>query len=39
VKLDIEENDLYKRYTATELKQLQDVDIYFKKILDGNLVV
>ena len=33
VKLDTEENDTYKWYTFEEIKNLDDLDIYFKKLL------
>lgn len=33
VELDIEENDMYKWYTFAEIKNLDDLDIYFKELL------
>lgn len=33
VKLDIEENDRYKWYSFEEIKNLENLDIYFKKLL------
>ena len=35
VVLDTEENDLYKWYSAEELKKLGGVDVYFKELLDN----
>ncbi len=34
VKLDGEEHDMYKWYSFEELKQLEDLDVYFKELLD-----
>lgn len=34
VELDTKENDLYKWYSWEELKRLDDVDIYFKELLN-----
>ncbi len=35
VKLDKKENDSYKWYTWEELQRLEDVDIYFKELLNN----
>ena len=38
IRLDESENDQYKWYSAEELKQIDDLDIYFKELLDNNLI-
>lgn len=38
IKLDESENDMYKWYSAEELKDLEDMDIYFKKLLNNNYI-
>jgi 8-oxo-dGTP diphosphatase len=37
--LDTNENDIYRWFTKEELMHLDDVDIYFKELLDEGLVV
>ena len=36
--LDTEENDMFKWYTFDELKSLDDLDIYFKELLNNELL-
>lgn len=38
IKLDEAENDMYKWYSADELKQIEDMDIYFKELLNQEIV-
>jgi len=38
IKLDKSENDSFTWYTMPELKKARDVDIYFKELLDNNLI-
>ncbi|MDP2812100.1 MAG: NUDIX hydrolase [bacterium] len=38
IKVDKSENDSYKWYSAQELKNIDDLDIYFKELLDKNLI-
>lgn len=38
IKLDESENDMYHWYSADELKQISDMDIYFKELLDNNYI-
>jgi ADP-ribose pyrophosphatase YjhB (NUDIX family) len=38
IKLDKSENDMHQWLTIDELKKIKDVDIYFKELLDNNLV-
>jgi len=38
ITLDKTENDMYKWYTMGELKNLEDIDIYFKELLDNNSI-
>lgn len=38
IKLDESENDKYQWYSAEELKNLDDIDIYFKELLDKNII-
>jgi ADP-ribose pyrophosphatase YjhB (NUDIX family) len=38
IKLDESENDQYKWHTIEELKQITDLDIYFKELLDNNQI-
>lgn len=37
IKLDITENDAYKWYDRKELENLEDVNIYFKELINGNV--
>ncbi|MFA6466483.1 MAG: NUDIX hydrolase [Patescibacteria group bacterium] len=39
IKLDESENDMYKWYSSDELKQVADMDIYFKELLDNNYII
>ena len=36
--LDTIENDMYKWYDREELVSLEDVDVYFKELINDNLV-
>ena len=38
IRLDESENDQYKWHTIEELKQITDLDIYFKELLDNNQI-
>lgn len=38
IKLDESENDKYQWYSGEELKKLEDVDIYFKELLDKQII-
>ena len=38
VVLDESENDMYKWYDREELVSLEDVDVYFKELINDNLV-
>jgi len=38
IKLDESENDQYKWCTADELKQIDDMDIYFKELIDNKQI-
>lgn len=38
IKLDESENDMYHWYSADELKQVSDMDIYFKQLLDNTYI-
>lgn len=38
IKLDESENDSFVWYTMTELKEAKDVDVYFKELLDNNVI-
>ncbi|MDP3953698.1 MAG: NUDIX hydrolase [bacterium] len=39
VQLDTSENDTYKWYTPAELMALEDIDMYFKQLLDDGILV
>lgn len=38
IKLDMEENDMYKWYTQEELIILDDVDVYLKELIDNKSI-